>query len=46
MFGSKEQKNEITSLILNDNIDILCIQETVVEQEYHTELLGFKDYIL
>ncbi len=46
MLGLKNKEEEVKNLIVNYNIDVLCIREAEVEHGYHLELLGFKDYSL
>ena len=42
--GLKNKKEEVKQLIIKNNIDILCIQETELEKDYPVEILTFKGY--
>ena len=42
--GLKNKKEEVKQLIIKNNIDILCIQETELERDYPVEILTFKGY--
>ena len=42
--GLKTKKEEVKRLIIENNIDILCVQESEIIKGYPTELLTFKGY--
>ena len=42
--GLKNKKESVKGLILENEIEILCLQETEIEPGYSTELLAFKGY--
>ena len=42
--GLRSKKDEVKRLILENNIDILCVQETEIPKNYPVELLTFKGY--
>ena len=42
--GLKNKKEEVKRLILNNDIDILCMQETEIPADFPVELLTFKGY--
>ena len=42
----KNKKEEIKRIIGENNIDILCLQETEIERDYETENLKINDYRL
>ena len=42
--GLKNKKEEVKRLILNNDIDILCMQETEIPADFPVEMLTFKGY--
>ena len=44
--GLKNKKTHVKNLILQNNIDVLCMQEIEIETNYDINLLSFKGYTL
>ena len=42
--GLKSKKDEVKTLITENDIDILCVQESEIPKNYPIELLTFKGY--
>ena len=42
--GLKNKKEEVKRLIINNDIDILCMQETEIPADFPVEMLTFKGY--
>ena len=42
--GLKNKKEEVKRIIINNDIDILCMQETKMPADFPVELLTFKGY--
>ena len=42
--GLPNKKNDVKKLIVENNIDILCMQETEIDPNMNIELLGFPGY--
>ena len=44
--GIKNKRNEVERMLLENNIDILCLQETEVEENYDSGILNLNNYDL
>ena len=42
--GLRNKKEEVKRLIAENNIDILCMQETEIPKEFPIQMLTFKGY--
>ena len=44
LFGSKEKKDQVIDILRSEKIDICCLQEADIENDYPKELLASKDF--
>ena len=44
--GIKNKRDEVERMLIENSIDILCMQETEVEKNYDPSSLGLKNYYL
>ena len=43
-WGLKNKKDEVKRLMIDNEIDILCLQETEIQSNYPTSLLSFSGF--